>query len=65
MVIQFKIRARESNRLSGLFQPFQAARTEPGWDYLSSRAVVRSYGGDLRFEPNLGRSCFVVKLQKV
>jgi signal transduction histidine kinase len=46
-----------------LFQPFQHAADGTGLGLYVSRAVVRSYGGDLRFEPNAKGSCFVIELQ--
>jgi len=30
-----------------------------------SRVIVRSYGGELRFEPQSAGSCFAVELQAV
>jgi PAS domain S-box-containing protein len=46
-----------------LFQPFQGARDGAGLGLYISRAIVRSYGGDLRFEPHKEGACFVVELQ--
>jgi len=46
-----------------LFQPFQQGADGTGLGLYVSRAVVRSYGGDLRFEPRPSGSCFVVELQ--
>jgi signal transduction histidine kinase len=65
VVIQFKDSGPGIESPERLFQPFQSGADGTGLGLFLSRAVVRSYGGDLRFEPNLGRSCFVVKLQKV
>jgi two-component system sensor kinase FixL len=48
-----------------LFQPFQHAADGTGLGLYVSRAVVRSYGGDLRFEPQTEGSCFVIELQVV
>jgi two-component system sensor kinase FixL len=48
-----------------LFQPFQHAADGTGLGLYVSRAVVRTYGGDLRFEPQTKGSCFVVELQVV
>jgi PAS domain S-box-containing protein len=45
-----------------LFQPFQESADGTGLGLYVSRAVVRSYGGDLRFEPAGDGSCFVVEL---
>jgi two-component system, LuxR family, sensor kinase FixL len=48
-----------------LFQPFQHAADGTGLGLYVSRAVVRSYGGDLRFEPRGTGSCFAIELQVV
>lgn len=46
-----------------LFQPFQPGADGAGLGLYVSRALVRSYGGDLRYEPVANGSCFVVDLQ--
>ncbi len=48
-----------------LFQPFQQGAEGAGLGLYISRAVVRSYGGELRFEPREHGTCFVVELQAV
>jgi two-component system sensor kinase FixL len=45
-----------------LFQPFQAGADGTGLGLYISRAIVRSYGGDLRFEESARGCCFVVEL---
>ena len=45
-----------------LFQPFQAGADGTGLGLYISRAIVRSYGGDLRFDPTASGCCFVVEL---
>jgi two-component system, LuxR family, sensor kinase FixL len=45
-----------------LFQPFQAGADGSGLGLYISRAIVRSYGGDLRFEPSAVGCSFVVEL---
>lgn len=45
-----------------LFEPFQSGGDGAGIGLYVSRAVVRSYGGDLRFEPQPAGACFCVEL---
>jgi two-component system sensor kinase FixL len=45
-----------------LFKPFQPGAYSTGLGLYISRAVLRSHGGDLRWEPTSGGSCFVVVL---
>ena len=47
-----------------LFEPFQPGSDGTGLGLYVSRAVVRSYGGDLRFEPQPAGSCFTVEVQR-
>ncbi len=47
-----------------LFAPFQPGANGTGLGLYVSRAVVRSYGGDLRFERRASGACFAVELQK-
>lgn len=46
-----------------LFQPFQPGAEGAGLGLYITRAILRSYGGELRFEPSERGSCFVVELQ--
>jgi C4-dicarboxylate-specific signal transduction histidine kinase len=45
-----------------LFQPFQEGASGSGLGLYVSRFIVRSYGGELRFEPQPHGSRFVVEL---
>jgi two-component system sensor kinase FixL len=48
-----------------LFQPFQPGAEGTGLGLYVSRAVVRSYGGELRFEPSPHGSRFLIELQVI
>jgi len=48
-----------------LFEPFQSKADGSGLGLYVSRAVVRSYGGDLRFEPQTAGTCFFVEIPVV
>jgi C4-dicarboxylate-specific signal transduction histidine kinase len=48
-----------------LFQPFQPGAEGTGLGLYVSRAVVRSYGGELRFEPSPRGSRFLIELQVI
>jgi signal transduction histidine kinase len=46
-----------------LFQPFQPGAKGLGVGLYVSRAIVRSFGGDLKYEPSMDGSCFTIILQ--
>jgi signal transduction histidine kinase len=45
-----------------LFEPFQSGADGAGLGLYVSRALVRSYGGDLQFEPQANGACFRVEI---
>ena len=45
-----------------LFKPFQPGAHSAGLGLYISRAILRSYGGGLRYEPQPSGSCFAVEL---
>lgn len=48
-----------------LFKPFQGGANSSGLGLYISRAILRSYGGNLGYEPQPEGSCFVVELWPV
>lgn len=48
-----------------LFRPFQEDASGSGLGLYVSRFILRSYGGDLRFEPGSSGACFAVELTAV
>jgi two-component system sensor kinase FixL len=48
-----------------LFHPFQAGAAAAGLGLYVSRAIVRSFGGDLLYEPRPHGSCFTIVLATV
>jgi two-component system, LuxR family, sensor kinase FixL len=61
-----RIRFRDSgpgvSNPDALFKPFQAGASSTGLGLYISRAVLKSYGGDLYLEPEAQGGCFVVQL---
>jgi two-component system, LuxR family, sensor kinase FixL len=47
----------------GLFQPFQEGAEVNGIGLYVSRAILRSYGGELRYQSEVAGACFAVELQ--
>jgi two-component system sensor kinase FixL len=45
-----------------LFRPFQRGAESSGLGLYVSRAIVRSFAGDLRYEPRPAGACFIVEL---
>jgi C4-dicarboxylate-specific signal transduction histidine kinase len=48
-----------------LFRPLQPGAASTGLGLYISRAILKSYGGDLYHEPGAGGACFVVRLWPV
>lgn len=48
-----------------LFQPFQTGASGSGLGLYVSRSIVRSYGGDLKFEPQPQGCTFAIELEAV
>ena len=65
VVVRFRDTGIGVSSPSMLFSPFQPGANGTGLGLYVSRAVVRTYGGDLRFEPSASGACFVVELQAV
>lgn len=61
-----RIRFRDSgpgvSNPDALFRPFQPGAASTGLGLYISRAVLKSYGGDLQLEPDAQGGCFVVQL---
>jgi two-component system sensor kinase FixL len=61
-----RIRFRDSgpgvSNPDALFKPFQPGASATGLGLYISRAVLKSYGGDLHLEPDAQGGCFVVQL---
>jgi len=49
----------------GLFKPFQAGANSTGLGLYVSRAILHSFGGELKFEPRASGCCFAVTLVSV
>jgi len=45
-----------------LFEAFRSAAGQTGIGLFVSRAILRSYGGDLRYQPTTCGACFVIEL---
>ncbi len=48
-----------------LFAPFQPGANGAGLGLYVSRAILRSYGGELKWEPRAAGSCFTIELEPV
>jgi two-component system, LuxR family, sensor kinase FixL len=62
VVIRFEDTGTGVASPENLFQPFQRGAKSSGIGLYISRAIMRSFGGDLSFEPRSEGSCFAVVL---
>jgi C4-dicarboxylate-specific signal transduction histidine kinase len=65
VVIRFRDSGPGITSPEKLFQPLQEGAIGSGMGLYVSRFIVRSYGGELRYEPGATGSCFAVELQTV
>ena len=62
VVIRFKDTGIGVASPESLFRPFQPGAKSTGLGLYVSRAIMRSFGGDLAYEPGSDGSCFAVIL---
>lgn len=60
--IRFKDSGPGVSNPDALFRPFQPGASSTGLGLYISRAVLKSYGGDLHLDPDAQGGCFVVQL---
>jgi two-component system sensor kinase FixL len=65
VVIRFEDTCAGISSPNELFKPFQEGANVTGLGLYVSRAILRSFGGDLRFEPREEGCCFAVSLTRV
>jgi two-component system, LuxR family, sensor kinase FixL len=65
VVIRFEDTCAGISAPNELFKPFQKGANATGLGLYVSRAILRSFGGDLRFEPRDEGCCFAVSLTRV
>jgi two-component system, LuxR family, sensor kinase FixL len=65
VVVRFQDSGPGVARPEELFQPFQPGSRTGGLGLFISRAIVRSHGGSLRYEPSDRGACFAVELWPV
>ena len=64
VVIRFEDTGTGITSPNGLFKPFQEGANVVGLGLYVSRAILRSFGGELRFEPRHEGCCFAVNLNR-
>jgi two-component system, LuxR family, sensor kinase FixL len=62
VIIRFEDTGAGVRSTENLFRPFQRGAQSSGIGLYVSRAIMRSFGGDLAFEPRSEGSCFAVVL---
>jgi two-component system sensor kinase FixL len=65
VVVRFRDTGPGVSRPEELFRPFQSGTHSTGLGLYISRAILRSHGGGLRYEPETDGSCFTVELWPV
>ena len=65
VVVRFEDTCAGISSPNGLFRPFQEGANATGLGLYVSRAILRSFGGELRFEPRNVGCCFAVSLTRV
>jgi signal transduction histidine kinase len=65
VVIRFEDTGIGVSSPDSLFKPFQQGADATGLGLYVSRAILRSCGGDLNFEPRTEGCCFAVRLARV
>ena len=65
VVIRFEDTGVGIQSADQLFKPFQQGANAAGLGLYVSRAILRSFGGELKFEPRPEGCCFAVSLAKV
>ena len=65
VVIRFEDSGVGISAPDGLFRPFQQGADATGLGLYVSRAILRSFGGELVFEPRTQGCCFAVSLTRV
>jgi two-component system sensor kinase FixL len=65
VVVRFRDTGPGVERPEELFRPFQSGSQSAGLGLYISRAILRSHGGGLRYEPEADGSCFAVELWPV